>query len=143
MSTEVDKFEAASTPHKTAQSLDILPLDISIPTLECDATTDAFFNAYKSNTPLMGDECSNSDQRRLTSSFRGRTLVAKPIIPGNDLVCMVTKTQVTETAGTLLQLVSTSDSLIEWSFPEDAENMGSLTKSVEWFDIASSIHSNS
>ena len=135
------EINTSQSPNTVPQSLDLLPLNIIIPKLEAPALTEAFFNAYK--TPIDSSCAQVSDGKKLSSVFRGRTLIECP--PLTCAACVVA--EISEAKGesnnSQIQLIQHYDSLVEWTFPEDSGSAGILYKSAEWFEIADAMHLNS
>ena len=129
-----------SSPPPNSESLDLLPLNICIPNSEVPALTKTYFNAYKA--PIDSSNGQVSDNTRLSSVFRGRTLIGYTPLAG--VTCVVA--DIAKPKGednSQIKLIQYCDSLVEWTFPEDSESSGILFKSTEWFEIADSLHSNS
>ena len=123
----------------SSQTLDLLPLNISIPNHDTTALTQAYFHAYKlPSSPEIPDS-----KKQTNSVFRGRVITAKAPITQDTCIAVEISDEKDEFDNCVVNVVQCYDSVVEWGFPEDSSNVGSLAKSVEWFQIADALHSDS
>lgn len=123
----------------SSQTLDLLPLNISIPNHDTTAQTKDYFHAYK----LPSSPETSDTNKQSNTVFRGRALTAKTPITQDTCIAVEISDEKDEFNNCVINLVQCYDSVVEWGFPEDSSSVGSLAKSVEWFQIADALHSDS
>ena len=122
----------------SSQTLDLLPLNISVPNHDTTALSQAFFHAYK----LPSSPETPGSNQQTNSAFRGRALTAKAPITQDTCIAVEISDEKDEFNNCVISLVQCYDSVVEWGFPEDSSSVGSIAKSVEWFQIADALHSD-